>query len=239
MTRRTAHADLLAIAGTLLLCAVGRAAEPPAAGGDSAPAAVRSQEGQIGKLKLHWLEAGPADGLPVLLLHGARLQSETWQELGTLGQLARAGFHAVALDLPGYGKSPAAPAGANLDLAEFLAAQKLDRAVVVSPSMSGHFALPLVTGHPERVAGFVAVAPVELPAYESQLRKLEMPTLILWGQNDQVVPLAQGQALHEWVKRSRFVIFPKAGHPCYRDQPDQFHRELIGFARSVAAKRPK
>ena len=59
--------------------------------------------------------------------------------------------------------------------------------------MSGRLALPLVTEHPERVAGFVAVAPVELPAYESKLRNLALPTLIVWGDNDQTVPLTQGR----------------------------------------------
>jgi len=139
-------------------------AEPGPAGGtaEDTALAVRSQRGQVGALTLHWLETGPADGLPVLLLHGARFHSGTWQELGTLARLAKAGIHAVALDLPGYGQSPAPPPGASLDLAEFIAAQKLDRPVVLSPSMSGHFSLPLVTAHPDQVSAFVAVAPVEL-----------------------------------------------------------------------------
>jgi pimeloyl-ACP methyl ester carboxylesterase len=62
-----------------------------------------------------------------------------------------------------------------------------------------------VTAHPERVAGFVAVAPVDLPSYESALRKLALPTLIVWGEQDQVVPVAQANALHGWVKDSQLV----------------------------------
>jgi pimeloyl-ACP methyl ester carboxylesterase len=143
---------LPSIVGTLLLSAVSQAAQPHQESGKTADAAVaiRSQHGEVAMLKLHWLEAGPAEGLPVLLLHGARFHSGTWKELGTLDRLAKEGFHAFALDLPGYGASP--PAGARrLDLADFLAAQKIARPVVVAPSMSGHFALPLVTAHPEQV----------------------------------------------------------------------------------------
>jgi abhydrolase domain-containing protein 14 len=222
--------NLPSIAGALLLGAVCHAAEPRTP-------EIRSQRGEVGKVKLHWLESGPADGLPVLLLHGARFHSGTWQKLGTLGRLAEAGHHAIALDLPGFGESPAAPPGANLDLADFIATQRLDRPVVLAVSMSGRFALPLVTAHPDRVRGFVAVAPVELPAYERALRQLTLPTLIIWGDQDQVVPVAQAKALHGWVKDSQLVILKGARHPCYLDRPDEFHAALIAFLKSVAANR--
>jgi len=222
------RALVLSIAGALIACAVCHAAEP-------APA-IRSQRGEVGNMKLHWLEAGPVEGMPVLLLHGARFHSGTWKQLGTLDRLAREGFRVVALDLPGFGESPAAPSGASLDLADFIAVQKLAKPVVLSPSMSGHIALPLVTRHPEQVAGFVAVAPVELPTYESALRKLALPTLIVWGEKDEVVPVAQAKALHGWVKDSQLVILQGARHPCYLDRPDEFHAALIAFLKSVAAQ---
>ena len=213
------------LAAALWIAAAGRAAD--------APPEIRSQTAQVGAAKLHWLDAGPADGLPVLLLHGARFQSETWRQLGTLARLAAEGFRAVALDLPGYGASPASPPGVEPDLAAFIAARKLERPVIVAPSMSGKYALPLVTGHPERFAGFVAVAPVELPRYEKALRSLALPTLIVWGANDAVVPVQQAEALHSWVKDSRLVILPGARHPCYLDRPDEFHSALIEFVRSL------
>jgi abhydrolase domain-containing protein 14 len=200
---------------------------------------VLERDATIGKQKLHWLESGPENGMPVLLLHGARFKSKIWQQLGTLEKLAKEGFHAVALDLPGYGDSPPAPPGTTLDLAEFIAAEKLAAPVVLAPSMSGHFALPLVTQHPDRVAGFVAVAPVELAEYETELRKLSLPTLIFWGEKDQTVPLAQGEALHDWVKNSKLVVLKGASHPCYLDRPREFHATLVEFLRSVAANRKK
>ncbi len=224
MTARIARA----VAAALCIAAAARGAD--------APAEIRSQTAQVGSAKLHWLEAGRADGRPVLLLHGARFSASTWRELGTLARLAAEGFHAIALDLPGYGDSPALPSGTELDLAEFIAGRKLGRVVVVSPSMSGHFALPLVTKHADRVAGLVAVAPVELPRYEKALRALALPTLIVWGENDSVVPVAQAEALHGWVKDSKLVILKGARHPCYVDQPDRFHDALIEFLRSRVAE---
>jgi abhydrolase domain-containing protein 14 len=203
---------VLSIAGVVLSSAVSQAA-PPA---------------------LHSIQTGPSDGIPVLLLHGARFDSATWQELGTLERLAKEGFRAVALDLPGFGRSPATP---SFELADWIAGQELDRPVVLAPSMSGRYALPLVTQHPERVRGFVAVAPVELPKHEPALRKLALPTLIVWGDQDPVVPLAQANALHAWVRDSQLVILKGAGHPCYLDRPDEFHAALIDFLRPLAAQR--
>ena len=37
---------------------------------------------------LHAIRRGSGDGIPVLLLHGARFHSGTWQELGTIDELA-------------------------------------------------------------------------------------------------------------------------------------------------------
>src|SRR5579871_1329623 len=43
-------------------------------------------------------EAGPADGVAVVLFHGTAAWSELWRE--TMAALAGAGFHAIAIDIP-------------------------------------------------------------------------------------------------------------------------------------------
>ena len=220
---------LLSLTGVMLMSGIASA--------KSDAIQVRVHDETVGNWKLHWLEDGPADGTPVVLLHGARFHSGTWQQLGTLDRLAQEGFRAIALDLPGFGKSPALAPGGSFDLSAFLAAQKIARSVVLAPSMSGRVALPLVTAHPDQLAGFVAVAPVELATYESALRKLALPTLVVWGELDDVVPLAQGRALHSWVKDSQLVVLPGARHPCYLDRPDEFHSALIAFLRSLSTHR--
>ncbi|MEE8523036.1 MAG: alpha/beta hydrolase, partial [Thermoanaerobaculia bacterium] len=64
-----------------------------------------SRELKLQGSRLHLLTAGNPRGPGVLFLHGGRFSSETWRELGTLELLARRGYHVVALDLPGFGKS--------------------------------------------------------------------------------------------------------------------------------------
>lgn len=46
-----------------------------------------------------------AAGPSVLLLHGASFQAATWEEVGTLALLQGRGLRAVAVDLPGHGRT--------------------------------------------------------------------------------------------------------------------------------------
>ncbi|XP_023368776.1 protein ABHD14B [Otolemur garnettii] len=72
----------------------------------STAAGMEQSEGtiQVQGQSLFFREARPVSGqahFSVLLLHGIRFSSETWQNLGTLHRLAQAGYRAVAIDLPG------------------------------------------------------------------------------------------------------------------------------------------
>lgn len=186
---------------------------------------------------IHGRAAGPEAAPAVLLLHGAAFDSGTWEELGTLGVLAGAGLRAVAIDLPGYGRSKGARAEPQRFLAELLPALGLGRPVLVSPSMSGAFGFPLVLAHPERLSGFVPVAPVQAAEYAARIQKSPLPALIVWGEEDRLFPPAQAQRLAASFSDAQVLILPGARHPAYLDQPAAFHEALLAFARRVSAPR--
>ena len=164
--------------------------------------------------KIHYLEAGDGAQPAVLLLHGARFSSETWRELGTIELLADAGYHVLALDLPGYGRSQTSPIDPKNFLVEAMDALSVEKAFVVSPSMSGQFSFPLVTRNPDRVTGFVPVAPSGIDRYKSDLRKVNVPALVIWGEKDNVIPVEQSDVLAAALTDSRRVILRGASHPC-------------------------
>jgi pimeloyl-ACP methyl ester carboxylesterase len=196
-------------------------------------AVVHEREANAAGKKIHYLEAGDRSGRAVLLLHGARYSSETWKELKTLEILAREGFHAIALDLPGYGRSEVSPLEPEEFLSEAMTALGLESAAVVSPSMSGQYSFPLLIRYPEKVAGFVPVAPAGSDKYLRQLQKVKVPTLVVWGEKDSIIPLQKSDALVAVLEDAKRVILKDAGHPCYLESPEEFHRELLSFLKSL------
>lgn len=106
------------------------------------------------------VEAGPAGGEPVVLLHGWAVSSYLWRH--TLGGLAAAGYRAYAPDLPGHGLSDAPLAKGDYSLAAFarrgeqlLDALALARPRLLAQSMAGRLAVELaMRGRVERLALF-------------------------------------------------------------------------------------
>ena len=190
---------------------------------------------QVDDARVHYLAAGPADGRPVVFLHGTRFQADTWRRIGTLDHLAGQGYRAYAVDLPGFGQSPRTPHEPEPWLGKLLDAMNLDQPVIVSPSMSGRYSLPLVTTRPERLAAFVAVAPVGIPAYRDKLSRITVPTLAIWGQNDGTVPIAQADLLVQELPHARKIVVPGAAHALYMDNADTFHKELLAFLAEALA----
>ena len=179
--------------------------------------------------KLFYVEAGDKAEPAVVLLHGARYSSRNWRDIGTVERLASKGYYVVAVDLPGFGRSQTTEIPREELLSRVLDTLAIDRAVVVSPSMSGQFSFPLVTRSPERVAGFVPVAPGAIDGHLRVLPKVRVPSLVVWGENDDIIPVERSDELTAALQDSRRVILKGAGHACYLDRPDEFHAELERF----------
>lgn len=64
---------------------------------------------------------------------------------------------------------------------------------------------------------------------ESELSKINVPTLILWGDQDQLIPLAAGRKLSSLIKDSRLVIFNNCGHLPQEEMPARTIDEITKF----------
>jgi pimeloyl-ACP methyl ester carboxylesterase len=56
-----------------------------------------------------------------------------------------------------------------------------------------------------------------------------VPTLIVWGERDPIIPVEHARTAHRLVPGSRLEIFPNSGHFPYLDDPLRFVRVLIDF----------
>jgi pimeloyl-ACP methyl ester carboxylesterase len=57
----------------------------------------------------------------------------------------------------------------------------------------------------------------------------EVPSLVIWGANDRIIPIRHGRRAHEEMPGSRFVELPDAGHFPQLDQPRAFVEEIVRF----------
>jgi len=65
----------------------------------------------------------------------------------------------------------------------------------------------------------------------------EIPTLIVWGERDSIIPVAHGVAAHEAMPGSRLEVFAGAGHLPHDADPDRFAAVLTGFCESTDGAR--
>ena len=56
-----------------------------------------------------------------------------------------------------------------------------------------------------------------------------VPFMLVWGEDDSMIPLAHGQRAHELVPSSRLEVFPGAGHFPHVDEPQRFIDVLVDF----------
>jgi pimeloyl-ACP methyl ester carboxylesterase len=63
------------------------------------------------------------------------------------------------------------------------------------------------------------------------------PTLIVWGERDNTIPLSHGRAAHHAIPGSRLVTLPRAAHFPHLEDPDGLSEALHEFIRSTDAVR--
>jgi pimeloyl-ACP methyl ester carboxylesterase len=207
-------------------------------------------------------------------------------------------MQAIALDLPGFGASPAPPdAWGAAEYAEAIL-PVLDEfespAVVVGHSFGGRIAVLLAAGHPDRIAGLVLTgAPVIRPAsrrkpalgfrakrlihrmgllsdarmesarsrygsadyraamgvmrevlvkavgesYEELLPKIVCPVELVWGSDDDEVPLALAKAAAERLPRVKLTLCPGAGHFTPTTAPDALRAAILRLDPEAGGRR--
>ena len=151
LTRRELLQGVGAVAASAAMSSTGAAQTPVAALGpysaDVLPRGIRSRfADNINGLRMHVLEAGaePKGRPAVLLIHGFPELAYSWRKV--MLPLAAAGYHVIAPDVRGYGRTSGTDVGYDDDLAPFRTLNQV-RDMLGLVSAFGYRSVAAVIGH--------------------------------------------------------------------------------------------
>ena len=68
------------------------------------------------------------------------------------------------------------------------------------------------------------------PKLRYRLHRIDIPTLLIWGENDGIVTLDYGAALRDLIPGASMSVIPEAGHHPHVEQPNEFAARFLEFA---------
>ncbi len=82
------------------------------------------------------------------------------------------------------------------------------------------------------------ILPADLDQFASDLRTIEVRTLIIWGDHDWVVPLSVGERLHGNLENSEIRVIPNCGHIPQEEQPQVTANLITAYLKMLFAEDP-
>jgi pimeloyl-ACP methyl ester carboxylesterase len=67
----------------------------------------------------------------------------------------------------------------------------------------------------------------------NEIEKIVLPTLILYGDDDQLTPVKYSQFLHSRIKGSKMEVLPDAGHMVMMESSQAFNEKIREFIREL------
>ncbi|TVS17542.1 MAG: alpha/beta fold hydrolase [Planctomycetaceae bacterium] len=187
-------------------------------------------------VKLRYTDAG--QGLPLVFLHGFPLSRGVWQKQI---EAFRESYRVIAPDLRGFGDSETQPGPATMaqcaaDLHALLEQLNTGPMVLIGHSMGGYVALAFARQFPEKLRGLVLVstragqdtaeAAAERPDATASLTQISVPTLVVTGADDALIPPTESETLAQVIRGAQLKVIPHAGHLVAFEQPGEFNQVL-------------
>jgi len=73
----------------------------------------------------------------------------------------------------------------------------------------------------------------------TRLPAIRVPTLVIHGQNDRLVPVGNGQLIADRIPDAKLLIIPHASHIFLTDQPEIAHASILEFLQAQASRARK
>jgi pimeloyl-ACP methyl ester carboxylesterase len=85
----------------------------------------------------------------------------------------------------------------------------------------------------------VAAARILSDDAREAMRSITVPTLLVWGDRDPLVPEGYAEKMAEEIGTSRLVVLPEAGHVAMWDNPEAFNDQVIHFLSGAESLSPE
>jgi pimeloyl-ACP methyl ester carboxylesterase len=66
-----------------------------------------------------------------------------------------------------------------------------------------------------------------------ELHKIKASTLIVWGDQDAILPRSDQEMLASAITGSRLLVYPGAGHGFYWEEPERLVSDLVAFIKDL------
>ena len=76
--------------------------------------------------------------------------------------------------------------------------------------------------------------PIYMNSVSSDLRQLDIPVLLIWGESDQITPVSLGERMSREIPAARLEIVPNTGHLVLDEAPESVGSFIAEFAGSSA-----
>jgi pimeloyl-ACP methyl ester carboxylesterase len=69
----------------------------------------------------------------------------------------------------------------------------------------------------------------KLQPYEGKLAELAVPTLVIWGEDDEFAPVGGAYRFKKQIPTARLVVVAGGGHFLHADEPERVANEIAAF----------
>jgi len=78
------------------------------------------------------------------------------------------------------------------------------------------------------------VLPDNVSELVPKISQVSIPTLVIWGENDTVIPVESGRRFHQDIPKSQLLVLTETGHLPHEERPAEVYAAIDNFIRSLA-----
>ena len=116
-------------------------------------------------------------------------------------------------------------------IVKWILKQMYHKRAMISQSTVSAYATPLKEDHAKKILMVTAenMIPQNPETYVKKYRNIDIPALLIWGENDSIVPLGYGRRLAKSMKNAHLKVIQECGHIPQEEKPVDVNQFMVEF----------